>query len=69
MWTYVSEEIITSIFRVEIHALLIFDSGDGDDAFFQNVGSHTDYTVFIPEDSNIHNYHCEELKSYSCLLS
>jgi hypothetical protein len=32
------------------------------DAFFQNVGLH------IPEDYNIHNYSCDNLKSHIAVL-
>jgi hypothetical protein len=59
MCTDVSEEHITSIFRIENQAeqdtslqqvttLLIFDTEDGGDMFLQNVGSHTDCTVLNP---------------------
>jgi hypothetical protein len=37
----------------------ISDPEDGGDTFLRNVSSHMDYT----EDGNIHNYHCENLKS------
>jgi hypothetical protein len=62
MRTYVSEECITSVFRIEnqssrkparsrwldILSLLIFDPEDGGDTFLRNVGSHRHYTVLYP---------------------
>jgi hypothetical protein len=35
-------------------APLILDPEDGRDTFLRNVGSRTDYMVYIPDDSNIH---------------
>jgi hypothetical protein len=43
---------------------MIFNPEDGVEAFLGNVGSHTDYTG----DGNIHNYRCEDLKSYKKFL-
>jgi hypothetical protein len=34
-------------------ARLIFDPEDGGDAFLRNVGSHTDYRRYIPENGDI----------------
>jgi hypothetical protein len=44
-------------------AWLIFDPENGEETFHRNSGSHTDFTALIPEDSNIHNYSCENLNS------
>jgi hypothetical protein len=43
---------------------IIFDPEDGSFTFFRNVGSHTDYKALDPNDGKIHNYRCENLKSY-----
>jgi hypothetical protein len=44
---------------------LIFDPEVGCDTFLRNIGSHKDYKALHPDDSNIHLYRCENLKSYS----
>jgi hypothetical protein len=49
-------------------ACLIFDPDNGDDTFLWNVGSDNGLH-YIPEDGNICNYCCENLKSYIGNLS
>jgi hypothetical protein len=46
-----------------------FDSEYGGDIFLQNFSwLSTDYTGYIPKGRNLHNYCCENLKSYNIHL-
>jgi hypothetical protein len=69
MWTDVSKEHITSIFSDKNQTtkkpscsswLSSILPEDADDTLLRNVGTHTDY-------DNIHNYRCEDLRSYTVL--
>jgi hypothetical protein len=46
---------------------LIFDPEEGGDTFLRNIGLRMTTRRYIPEDGNIHNYRCENLKSWSFL--
>jgi hypothetical protein len=46
---------------------LIFDPENGGDTFLRNIGSLRTTQRYIPEDSNIYNYRCENPKTYKVL--
>jgi hypothetical protein len=65
MATFISTAVRTSNHK---HCRLIFYPEDGGDTFLRNVGSHSDYTAYIPEDGDYHNCRCEELNPTTSFL-
>jgi hypothetical protein len=61
-----AEVLLTTYFHAGFLFGLLFSPENGADVFLRNVDwLSTDCTALYPRKSTLHNYHCENLKSYN----